>query len=75
MLKRIGLTRKNAPMDEQDRRDGAQKHRHWRVRQCFMDASCFVFLEETVIATNMTRRYGRGREDSEWSMLCLMGTR
>lgn len=27
--------------------------------QRFMDASRFVFLEETGTATNMTRRYGR----------------
>jgi transposase len=44
---------------EQDRPDVAARRRRWRVWQRFMDASRFVFLDETGTATNMTRRYGR----------------
>jgi transposase len=44
---------------EQDRPDVAAKRRRWRSWQRFMDASRFVFLDETATATNMTRRYGR----------------
>jgi transposase len=44
---------------EQDRPDVAAKRRRWRSWQRFMDASRFVFLDETGTATNMTRRYGR----------------
>ncbi len=39
--------------------DVAQERRCFRVWQRFMDASRFVFLDETGTATNMTRRYGR----------------
>jgi transposase len=44
---------------EQDRPDVAHKRRRWRGWQRFMDASRFVFLDETGTATNMARRYGR----------------
>lgn len=44
---------------EQDRPDVAAKRRRWRSWQRFMDASRFVFLDETGTATNMARRYGR----------------
>lgn len=37
----------------------AKERRHWRIWQRYMDASRFVFLDETGTATNMTRRYGR----------------
>jgi transposase len=37
----------------------AKERRRWRVWQRYMDASRFVFLDETGTATNMTRRYGR----------------
>jgi hypothetical protein len=59
-LRRMGLTRKKTlRAAEQDRPDRAQERRRWRVWQRFMDASRFVFLDETGTATNMTRRYGR----------------
>jgi hypothetical protein len=44
---------------EQERPDVANKRRLWLVWQRFMDASRFVFLDETGTATNMARRYGR----------------
>jgi hypothetical protein len=44
---------------EQDRPDVAQKRRRWRSWQDFMDPARFVFLDETGMATNLTRRYGR----------------
>jgi transposase len=44
---------------EQERPDVAAKRRRWRSWQRFMDASRFVFLDETGTATNMARRYGR----------------
>jgi transposase len=44
---------------EQDRPDVANKRRLWQVWRCFMDASRFVFLDETGTATNRARRYGR----------------
>ncbi|MBM6583124.1 IS630 family transposase, partial [Microvirga sp. BT689] len=44
---------------EQDRPDVAQERHRFRVWQRFMDASRFVFLDETGTATNMTGRYGR----------------
>jgi transposase len=37
----------------------AKERRRWRIWQRYMDASRFVFLDETGTATNMTRRYGR----------------
>ena len=36
----------------------AAHRKRWRVWQRFMDASRFVFLDETGAATNMTRLYG-----------------
>ena len=44
---------------EQDRPDVVQKRRLWRSWRRFMDASRFVFLDETATATDMARRYGR----------------
>ena len=44
---------------EQDRPDVAQKRRLWGSWRRFMDASRFVFLDETATATDMARRYGR----------------
>jgi transposase len=43
----------------------ARDRNRFRVWQRFMDTSCFVFLDETGAATNLTRRYGR----------CLRGER
>ena len=37
----------------------AAKRRRWRGWQGFMDPARFVFLDETSVATNMARRYGR----------------
>jgi transposase len=37
----------------------SRQRERWRVWQRFMDASSFVFLDETFATTNMTRRYGR----------------
>jgi hypothetical protein len=58
-LRRIGFTRKkDVTSHEQDRPDVAQERRAL-VWQRYMDASRFVFLDETGTVTNMTRRYGR----------------
>ena len=43
---------------EQDRPDVARHRARWRVWQRFMDGEQFVFLDETGIATNMTRLRG-----------------
>jgi transposase len=45
---------------EQDRPDVARDRRRWRVWQRFMDASRFVFLDETAASTAMVRLYGWG---------------
>jgi transposase len=45
---------------EQDRPDVARHRRRWRVWRQFMDASRFVFLDETSASTDMVRRYGWG---------------
>lgn len=37
----------------------ARERSRWRVWQRYMDASRFVFLDETGASTNMVRRYGR----------------
>ena len=42
-----------------DTRLSRDLRRRFRVWQRVMDASRFVFLDETGTATNMTRRYGR----------------
>ena len=44
---------------EQDRPDVAERRYRWRVWQRYMDASRFVFLDETGLTTKMTRLYGR----------------
>ncbi|WP_458098527.1 transposase [Roseomonas sp. WA12] len=36
----------------------AERRRHWRVWQRYMDPKRFVFLDETGAANNMIRRYG-----------------
>src|SRR5213076_1990664 len=46
---------------EQDRPDVAERRHRWRVWQRYMDASRFVFLDETGLTTKMTRLYGRSR--------------
>ena len=38
----------------------ARHRRRWRVWQRYMDAECFVFLDETGATTAMTRLYGWG---------------
>ena len=38
----------------------ARDRRRWRVWQRYMDPERFVFLDETSVTTNMTRRYGWG---------------
>jgi hypothetical protein len=60
MLERMDLTQKKTLRAAgQDRPDVARERRRFRVGQRFMDASRFVFLDETGTAANMTRRYGR----------------
>lgn len=44
---------------EQDRPDVARRRQRWRAWQRYMDASRFVFLDETGLNTKMTRLYGR----------------
>ena len=52
-LRRIGLRHKKKSLRaaEQDRPDVAASRRRWRSCQPFMDASRFVFLDETATAT------------------------
>lgn len=38
----------------------ARQRRRWRVWQRYMDAECFVFIDETGATTAMTRLYGWG---------------
>ena len=56
---RLHAQKKTLRAAEQDRPDVAKERRRWRIWQRYMDASRFVFLDETGTATNMTRRYGR----------------
>jgi hypothetical protein len=43
---------------EQDRPDVARHRRRWQVWQGFMESTSLVFLDESGVSTNMTRRYG-----------------
>jgi transposase-like protein len=58
-----GIKKGSLRAAEQDRPVVAAKRRRWRSWQRFMDPACFVFLDETGTATNMTRRYGRSPSD------------
>jgi len=65
------MTPQNHPLDsrktqkkvlhaaEQDRPDVAAARKAWRRRQRLLDSTRLVFLDETSVSTNMTRRYGR----------------
>jgi hypothetical protein len=44
---------------EQDRADIKRHRRRWRSHQKRVDPSRLIFIDETWIATNMIRRYGR----------------
>jgi len=57
---RGGPSIKSLRAAEQDRPDVADRRRHWRVWQRYMDPARFVFLDETGASTNMVRRYGWG---------------
>jgi transposase len=62
MLKRIGLRfkKKSLIADEQTRDDVAVTRGFFRrIVQRFMDSTRFIFFDETVAKTNMTRLYGR----------------
>ena len=56
---RGGPSIKSLRAAEQDRPDVVAKRRRWCGWQGFMDPCRFVFLDETSVTTNMTRRYGR----------------
>jgi len=43
---------------EQDRPDVARHRRRWQAWQRFMESTTLVFLDESGVSTNMTRRYG-----------------
>jgi len=45
---------------EQDRPDVARHRRRWQAWQRFMESTSLVFLDESGVSTNMTRRYGWG---------------
>src|SRR5689334_17335873 len=58
-LRRLGLTHKKAlHAAEQVRPDVAEHRRFWRVWQRYMDATSFVFIDETGASTSMVRHYG-----------------
>ena len=57
---RAAPQKKSLKAAEQDRPDVARRRRRWQLWQRFMDASAFVFLDETGAATNMTRLSGWG---------------
>jgi transposase len=44
---------------EQDRPDVAAQREQWRAGQATLDVEKLVFVDETWVSTNMSRRYGR----------------
>jgi len=59
MLHRLKVSYKKAlRAAEQDRPDVARHRRRWQVWQGFMESTSLVFLDESGVSTNMTRRYG-----------------
>jgi transposase len=60
-LRRLKLSyKKSLRAAEQDRPDVARRRCLWWVWQRFMSSTSLVFLDETGVTTNMTRRYGWG---------------
>jgi len=55
------LSKKTLRASEQEREDIAKKRDEWRKFQEVVDARRLVFLDESGLKTNMTRRYGRAR--------------
>ena len=47
---------------EQQREDVRLARERWQQNQCDWQAAKLVFLDETGVATNMTRRYGRAQK-------------
>ncbi|MEZ0301590.1 MAG: IS630 family transposase [Hyphomicrobiaceae bacterium] len=60
-LARLGLTpqKKSGRAEEQDRADIAELRTAWRAGQGAMSPASLIFVDETGVATNMARRYGR----------------
>jgi len=51
--------KKTVHADEQRRPDVAAARRHWQATQPLHDARAFVFVDESGVATDLLRRYGR----------------
>jgi transposase len=55
------FSKKTLKASEQEREDIAKSRDEWRKFQKAVDARRLVFLDESALKTNMTRRYGRAR--------------
>jgi transposase len=55
------FSKKTLKASEQEREDIAKSRDEWRQFQASVDARRLVFLDESGLKTNMTRRYGRAR--------------
>jgi transposase len=55
----ISALKKTLHASEQEREDVRQARHEWREAQPALDSTKLVFLDETWVSTNMTRRYGR----------------
>jgi transposase len=62
-LSRSLFLRKVLHAAEQDRPDVAAARRAWRRKQRRLDPRRLIFIDETAVATNMVRRYGRASRE------------
>jgi transposase len=68
-LAALDLTfKKSLHAAEQAREDVAKARVEWREQQPKLTPSRLVFIDETSVKTNMTRRYGRQNVAIAWSM-------
>jgi transposase len=59
IIRKIGYVfKKTLKASEQKREDTAKSREEWREFQVVVDANHLVFLDESGLKTNMTRRYG-----------------
>ncbi|MBB3938434.1 transposase [Novosphingobium fluoreni] len=67
---RHGITRKKRPVTriEQDRPDVLRQRQRWFGGQIDFEPERLVFIDETWIATNMTRSHGRSAKDERLRM-------